>query len=396
MQACHLSLFIGVTAIGKISLNLVATTNACPHLIFPFQFFDFAFLYSFFSLRSIEYPVTSTWIAQQLLLQVNIVARNSGFTDAMTKRHVGRFYRLLSGGSASLSGNDHANDPLLRLQYLARLGLQYDLADVAALLVTPSIVTLFVWRDGFFSFDQAPFVVRACDLGRLWLRFGLLLVIKPAASTLARQILRRTMRRTLLGMRTMHGVSQLAAKIMAERALTGGKASDAKVQQAFATVYVEEELMAVRGELSLSGLNNKVLQARAMKKWRFYVAVILLQLFSAFSCRRFAPSLAAVSAVSNGTVAAAPLGRNPKRFHDLASLGLDAPPLNMSTLEYEPLPLSSVWYYVPPTFAVRTGQALWTSFVLEEAACRPDYRGWSSTNLTLVAGGPLPADAFFQ
>jgi hypothetical protein len=40
-MSCHLAIFIFVTTIAKTMLNLVATTNVCAHLLFPFQFFDF-------------------------------------------------------------------------------------------------------------------------------------------------------------------------------------------------------------------------------------------------------------------------------------------------------------------------------------------------------------------
>ena len=258
----HLAIFIGVTALGKMSLNLVATTNACPHLLFPFQFFDFVFLYSFFSLRSMNLPLESSWIAQQILLQVNIVFRNSGTTDALTKRYMSGFFRFLTGGlafnkTATLRGADPTQDPLLRLQYLARLGWQYDLADVAALISTPSVVSIFVWRDGVYHIDGTTMVIRPCDLRNVWIRFGVLMCIKPAASLLAREWLRSKMRKTLLGKKTMHGTSQLAAKIMAERKMVaGGSATcgDEKVQEAFSKVYVEEELVAIQKELEQTKL----------------------------------------------------------------------------------------------------------------------------------------------
>ena len=66
-MSIHLCVFILVTAFGKMTVNLVATTNACPHLIFPFQFFDFVFLYSFFSLRTMHSALTTSWVLQQVL-----------------------------------------------------------------------------------------------------------------------------------------------------------------------------------------------------------------------------------------------------------------------------------------------------------------------------------------
>ena len=51
-MVCHFVIYLSVTAIGKETLSVVATTNAAHHLLFPFQLFDFLFLYAFFSLRT--------------------------------------------------------------------------------------------------------------------------------------------------------------------------------------------------------------------------------------------------------------------------------------------------------------------------------------------------------
>lgn len=61
----HFSIFILVTMLGKLSLTLVATKNCCVHLLFPFQFFDFLFLYVFFTIRAVDKPITTTWVIQQ-------------------------------------------------------------------------------------------------------------------------------------------------------------------------------------------------------------------------------------------------------------------------------------------------------------------------------------------
>jgi hypothetical protein len=330
----HLCLFILVTSVGKMSLNVVATTNACPHLLFPFQFFDFVFLYSFFSLRGVETFVTPGWITQQVILQISVVLRNSGTTDALiaklTKGHnsyLAQCVRCLSGKVAdeSLKGIDYSKDPLLRLQYLARVGWQFDLADLAALIATPTIVSFFVWRDSYYTLQGTSIYVRPCDLTNLWSRFAVLLLIKPAASTFARNLLRTKMRKTLLGKETMHGKSQLAAKIMAERKIKRGADGDEQVRKAFASVYVDEELAAVEEELSLSGLKFAVTRMRAMKKWNFYLTVIILTLFSAFQVRIEGPA-------------------NPYK-EGVAYTFSDCHEDN----GFSALPLSSVWLYVPPS-----------------------------------------------
>ena len=68
-----------------------------------------------------------TWVVQQIVLQFNIVMRNSGIQDALTQKYLGNVMSILTTcrtKDAKLAGLDPANDPLLRLQYLARLGWQ--------------------------------------------------------------------------------------------------------------------------------------------------------------------------------------------------------------------------------------------------------------------------------
>ena len=69
------------------------------------------------------------------------------------------------------------------------------------------IVTLLVCRDGYYTLEGTDILVRACDLNNVWLSFGILLVIKPAASGIARLWLRRKMRKTLLVSPRMPGPS---------------------------------------------------------------------------------------------------------------------------------------------------------------------------------------------
>ena len=197
----HLSIFIMVTSFGKLSLELVATPNACAHLLFPFQFFDFVFLYSFFTLRSMDTPLTISWVMQQivlqvsspllcippttltslsspqlilgppfLLLQINIVLRNSGTTEVLVARcGLGnRIFNFLTGKKTKdkLKNFDPNQDPLIRLQYLARIGWQFDLADVCALLIVPTVVTVMIWRQGFYSLEGSTILVRRAGPSR--------------------------------------------------------------------------------------------------------------------------------------------------------------------------------------------------------------------------------------
>jgi len=356
----HLSIFIMVTSFGKLSLELVATPNACAHLLFPFQFFDFVFLYSFFTLRSMDTPLTISWVLQQIVLQINIVLRNSGTTEVLVARcGLGnRIFNFLTGKKTKdkLKNFDPNQDPLIRLQYLARIGWQFDLADVCALLIVPTVVTVMIWRQGFYSLEGSTILVRPCELRNVWARFAVLLCIKPAASWIARVWLRAKMRSTLLGKNTMHGTSQIAAKIIAMRKLRvqgmqGGN-MDEKVQSHFD--FKEEEMAAMQEELSLSGLNYSVLRAKLMKKWRFFLTVVLFQIFSAFPCRSTVPGRIIERCDLNGTKVVA--------------------------IVSEPLTVQSSWYYVPPEIAISTSPILIGAYAasVEEAANTADCNITSS------------------
>ena len=325
---------------------------------------DFIFLYTFFTIRTTRAGITTTWVAQQVLLQGNIILRNSGASDALARRYLAG---LLRCGRMRLKLADPNDDPLFRLQYLARCAVQYDMADLTALLLTPAIITVFCWRDGWFTLQDSGILIRACDLPNLWARFIVLLCIKPAASAIARRILIRTMRKTLLGKETMHGRSALAARIItasqmvkttsksrvgkggggggAGRQGEGGIGSDAELQSKFD--LVEEELAAVREELSLTGLNFRVLRKRQLKKWRFYSAVCIVMSFAAFSVRQTAPiaeQRAAVAAGGGGGDVGSPVEA---QLFDSQSFDV---------------PLHSVWMYVPPQIALLMDESLRDAF----------------------------------
>ena len=80
-----------------------------------------------------------------------------------------------------------------------------------------------------------------------------------------------------------------------------------------------EELMTMRDELSLSGLDFEVLFAKVMKKYRFFTCIVMFQLFACFPVFHHAPP-ARVEAITN-----------------ISSL--------------RPLPAHSVWLYLEPEVA---------------------------------------------
>ena len=84
-------------------------------------------------------------------------------------------------------------------------------------------------------------------------------------------------------------------------------------------MYSQEELAAVKDELSLSGLDFAVLQLRVMRKSAFFTATALFLLFAAFPCHSYVLPHATAA---DGTLAV-----------DLT------PPV-----ETDALPLASAWY----------------------------------------------------
>lgn len=161
-------------------------------------------------------------------------------------------------------------------------------------------------------------------------------------------LLSATMRKTLLGKQTMHGYSQLASKIMTQRKIRKdtSRTGDDLVKQAFESIYVEEEMKAVEEELSLSGLNFSVTRSRAMKKWRFFLCVVILQLFSAFQVRRRGPA---------------------KMLED--GMSITVGDCRDEDNKLSALPLSSVWYYMPPNVSLVTDCHLIEAF--QKTLCDP-------------------------
>jgi hypothetical protein len=58
------------------------------------------------------------------------------------------------------------------------VAIQYDLADITAMLAVPAMISFFVWRDGAFALDGTDIRVLPCELGTMWSHFLILLVIK--------------------------------------------------------------------------------------------------------------------------------------------------------------------------------------------------------------------------
>jgi hypothetical protein len=166
---------------------------------------------------------------------------------------------------ADVSTYRSCNDPIFRLQFLARIGIQSDLADLVSLLSTPCLVSAFAVRDGAFTLEGTGILVRRCDLENVWLRFALLLVIRPAASTLARLWLDRDMGRTMMCKPTLHGPSALGLEIHngATRLNITSRAAfehlvNTKLRDVRCTLNLTAaEFAVVRRELSLQNLEYR-------------------------------------------------------------------------------------------------------------------------------------------
>ena len=207
----HFAIYFLVTFTAQSSLLLVARPNSCSHVLFPLQFFDFISAYAFFSTRQGTQPLTISWVLMQVLLQANVFMRNAGAYYIVTNRGLKQLYRVL-GHQDQFGMQDYDSDPLFVLQYLARMAVQYDLAQLVAIILTPSMITIFIIRDGFFTLQGSGILLRPCDLRNVWLRFGVLFCLTPFASYAGQLMLQRAMRKTLLGKRTMYGVSAIVTQ----------------------------------------------------------------------------------------------------------------------------------------------------------------------------------------
>jgi len=367
-------------------------------------------------MRNVRDGITFVWIFPQILLQGNIILRNSGNTAALTKRILDR---LGVYGPAQLKRKDPNDDPLFVLQNIARMSIQFDLADLTALVVTPLIVTFFVWRDGWFSLEGTGLLVEPCELPQMWSRFIFLICLNHTSSYIGLALLRRDMRKTLLGKTTMHGTSSIAANLMANRRIKGRRDShaeeDNEVAQADAEIaeslgLTEEQKAVIGDELTLTGLNFRVLRTKQLRKWRFYCAVAVLQTFACFPVRRQAPVNGQNLLADDGNThseaarqwygAVSVGGDQSKNANDskiLTDLSRQTatPTVGQTLALLEDtygtiftLPRQSTWSYVDGTFAHLIDQAYHEQFSGEtyvrraanESDCR--YDGWR------VDGGP--------
>ena len=125
----------------------------------------------------------------------------------------------------------------------------------------------------------------------------------------------------------------------------------------------EEQLAAVRGDLTLSGLNFSLLRRKLLTKWRFYLCVSMLQCFAAFPVHEWAPVDASRDLKVTPAVA--------------ESMAVQPSPLLFK------LPRYCVFAYMPPPVTLakdaRLAEALNSTFINPGGECAdPEFTGWMS------------------
>lgn len=248
-----------------------------------------------------------TFLLQQLFMQIVVFLRQSGTTDALIDQAMDNIlFPLLHALKLSefkynvVKQTDQLADPVYVLQSIARKSIQFDIAQVTALILTPIVISFFTWRDGVFTLEGTGILVHHCNLRLIWIRFLVLLCFYPIGSSLGRWLLEHKMRTTLLGKPTLHGTSRVIGKMRQEariKQMAKAKAAsarrrsvmelddDAETKQLESLDLTEEERAAVGDELLVSQLNFRLLLIRQLKHVGFFTQVVLLQLFVTFRVR---------------------------------------------------------------------------------------------------------------
>ena len=112
----------------------------------------------------------------------------------------------------------------------------------------------------------------------------------------------------------------------------------------------EEELAAIKDDLTLSGLNFRFLRIKQLRKWRFYTVTAVLMTFAAFQVRTTAPVYEPTAPSKIGySVEFSDSATAAASANDVAALTAF-----MESRKYNPIfkvPKQSVWLYVDGNFA---------------------------------------------
>lgn len=299
-----------VIAIASGTLQLAARTFARAYMLLPLMFFQAAFQLVFFDLRKLEEPVTLSWFAMTCIVQTSRFFRNSGLTDPVVTRITNRIVTI--GQTAKAAGmvmKSSRGDPIFVLQYIAEKGILYDISDFCATGLVPILVSFFITRDGYFTLYGSGIFITSCDMQQLWLRFLLLLLINLCVAKAARAVLARNMRKTVLGQRTFHGKSSIAAELVAEHKivaeLVAKRSSEAsredqikKLQRDLLRRYLRndagndpDEVRSLVQEFDLANLNYWTTWIHLMTRQPiFFTVALLLQVISIYQVNSVMPS----------------------------------------------------------------------------------------------------------
>ena len=224
---------------------------------------------------------------QQAFLQINIMMRNSGTTDALLRRHFGKLATMHPAPKQVPKGESRGRPALSSaIPRKDRRAVRSSRSHSDGCDARDCLVYHLEGRPLCLGGLSASFV-RSCDIGSMLRRFGFLLVVKPIASLLARMALKRAMRKTLLGKPTIHGVSPLAARLIAERRLVkskaGGVGSDEQLHKEFD--LTRRSFRSSRRTSRYLASTSACCQGKLLNRSSFFAAVAVLQCFAAFPVR---------------------------------------------------------------------------------------------------------------
>lgn len=298
----HVAFASGCQVLGLFCIKFVASPNTHAHFVFPIQAFIYLMEKVLYNLIKMTEAVTVTWIFQQILMQSVTIIIASGTFKAISLRSMELFFSFIFK-KQPLLGSDPSNDPIFKLQFIAALGVQYDIAIYTSVIMVPTLVSFFVWRDGYFTIEGVESIVyvTSCNLENMWIRFTILAGLQFLSLSLARALLARQMRLALLGKKTVHGVSSLASEIAGARALRKGISAQKVVNDrlersrlwtkalgSFSSAADRDDL---RRELSLTNLHHPTIYFRRVRSnYIFYIVCLSFQLYACFRLRRTAPA----------------------------------------------------------------------------------------------------------
>lgn len=201
---------IAATTLGMITLQLASLRNTFSQFLFAFQFFDMAFFEAVFLPATNSFNPNLTWALSCAWKTIFVTLRNSGTNTAITRK----LFTM-----CGLQPKRAEDDPLVRVQYTARLAVQLNIADIAAAVTVPIIISQLTLRDGFYLARGSGAVTTVEDLPYIWLRSLVQLPFKVIGFIIASRWLKHRMRQVVLGKTTLLGESKLRARItVAEKA----------------------------------------------------------------------------------------------------------------------------------------------------------------------------------